>query len=59
MSLIFKHLGVKRVKTQLVFTLELLGVDLLKGDPVGRSVEDVHLREEEDNFQISNDDSED
>ena len=43
MSLIFKHLGVKRVKTQLVFTLELLGVDLLEGDPIGRPIEDVHL----------------
>ena len=48
MSLIFKHLGVKRVKTQLVFTLELLGVDLLKGDSIGRPIEDVYLKEEDD-----------
>ena len=46
-QIVERHLGVKRVKTQLVFTLELLGVDLLKGDPIGRTIEDVHLTEEE------------
>ena len=38
------NLCVKGIKIQLVFTLEFLGIDLLKGDPVGRPVEDVHLK---------------
>ncbi len=37
------YLCVKRIKLELVDTLECLGVDLLEGDPVLRALKDVDL----------------
>ena len=46
------HLCVEGVKIQHVFALELLRVDLLKGDPVGGPVKDVHLGQDHELFAL-------
>lgn len=46
------HLCVEGIKIQHVFALELLRVDLLKGDPVGGPVKDVYLGQHHELFAL-------
>ena len=47
------HLCVEGVEIQHVFALELLRVDLLKGDPVGGPVKDVYLGQDHELSTLS------